>query len=92
MSGQAGPGCCRFRWPSEQKLISLPPFPQRKGEEIAGEAGANNVIEYTHEDFEDEVKRVTVGRGVQAVYDSVREKANARLVSTVAVMGEPNCI
>jgi NADPH2:quinone reductase len=33
--------------------------------------GADEVIVYAHEDFETEVKRLTDGRGVDVVYDSV---------------------
>ncbi|MBM3776209.1 MAG: quinone oxidoreductase [Acidobacteria bacterium] len=38
---------------------------------IAREAGANETILYTREDFEVEVKRLTEGRGVDVIYDSV---------------------
>ncbi len=38
---------------------------------LARAAGANEVILYTQQDFEAEVQRITGGRGVQAVYDSV---------------------
>jgi NADPH:quinone reductase len=38
---------------------------------LAREAGANEVILYTHQDFESEVKRLTENRGVDVVYDSV---------------------
>jgi NADPH2:quinone reductase len=37
----------------------------------AREAGADDVILYTQQDFETEVKRLTAGRGVDVVYDSV---------------------
>lgn len=39
--------------------------------ELAVEAGADAVILYTRQDFEPEVKRLTGGRGVDVVYDSV---------------------
>jgi NADPH2:quinone reductase len=39
--------------------------------DIAREAGAQDVIVYTNQDFEAEVKRLTDGRGVDVVYDSV---------------------
>lgn len=39
--------------------------------ELAREAGAEHVIVYTRQDFEAEVKRLTDGRGVDVVYDSV---------------------
>ena len=38
---------------------------------IAREAGADEAILYTERDFEAEVKRLTGGRGVDVVYDSV---------------------
>jgi NADPH2:quinone reductase len=43
----------------------------REKAEKAREAGAHEVILYTEQDFEAEVSRLTDGRGVQAVYDSV---------------------
>ncbi|MBI3953965.1 MAG: quinone oxidoreductase [Chloroflexi bacterium] len=39
--------------------------------QLARAAGADEVIIYTRQDFEVEVKRLTGGRGVQVVYDSV---------------------
>lgn len=39
--------------------------------ELAKQAGANDVVVYTRQDFEVEVKRITGGRGVDVVYDSV---------------------
>ena len=38
---------------------------------LAREAGADEIILYTQQDFVAEVKRLTNGRGVQVVYDSV---------------------
>jgi NADPH2:quinone reductase len=38
---------------------------------LAREAGAGDVILYTRQDFEAEVKRLTDGKGVNVVYDSV---------------------
>ncbi len=38
---------------------------------LAREAGADEVILYTHQDFEAETKRITGGKGVDVVYDSV---------------------
>ncbi len=39
--------------------------------ELARSAGANEVIVYTRDDFAAEVRRITGGRGVQVIYDSV---------------------
>ncbi len=38
---------------------------------LARDAGADEIIRYTEQDFEAEVKRLTHGRGVHVVYDSV---------------------
>jgi len=38
---------------------------------LAREAGADEVILYTRQDFAEEVKRLTGGKGLQVVYDSV---------------------
>ena len=38
---------------------------------LAREAGADDVILYTKQDFEVETKRLTSGKGIQVVYDSV---------------------
>jgi NADPH2:quinone reductase len=38
---------------------------------IAREAGADETIDYLTQDFEAEVKRITAGKGVHVVYDSV---------------------
>ena len=40
-------------------------------EELARAAGAHEVIRYTEQDFAAETRRLTHGRGVQVVYDSV---------------------
>ena len=37
--------------------------------ELSREAGASDVILYTEQDFEAEVKRLTGGKGVDVVYD-----------------------
>ena len=39
--------------------------------ELSREAGASDVILYSHQSFEAEVKRLTGGKGVDVVYDSV---------------------
>lgn len=38
---------------------------------LAREAGADEIIRYTEQDFEAETKRLTGGKGVEVVYDSV---------------------
>jgi NADPH2:quinone reductase len=38
---------------------------------LSREVGADEVIVYSRQDFEEDVKRITVGKGVDVVYDSV---------------------
>jgi NADPH2:quinone reductase len=47
---------------------------------LARAAGADEVIDYTKADFEAEVKRLTGGRGVDVVYDSVGKDTLAKSI------------
>ena len=53
--------------------------------EEARRVGADDMILYTEQDFEAEVKRLTAGRGVDVVYDSVG-KSTWRRASTAFVL------
>jgi NADPH2:quinone reductase len=55
--------------------------------ELARQAGADEVILYTRQDFEAEVKRLTDGRGVQVVYDSVGKDTFDKSLSCLAPRG-----
>lgn len=54
---------------------------------LAKEAGADEVIQYTTQDFETEVKRLTGGRGVQVVYDSVGKTTFEKSLNVLAPRG-----
>jgi NADPH2:quinone reductase len=54
---------------------------------LAREAGAAEVILYTRQDFEAEVKRVTGGKGVQVVYDSVAKDTFDKGLNCLAPRG-----
>jgi len=54
---------------------------------VAREAGADELILYTRQDFEVEVKRLTAGKGVQVVYDSVGETTFAKGLNCLAPRG-----
>jgi NADPH2:quinone reductase len=54
---------------------------------IAREAGADETILYTHHDFEPEVKRLTAGRGVDVVYDSVGQTTFAKSLDSLRPRG-----
>ena len=57
-------------------VISTVSTPEKA--ELARSAGAHDVILYTQEDFEPAVKRITGGRGVDVVYDSVGKETFER--------------
>jgi NADPH2:quinone reductase len=54
---------------------------------IAREAGADEIIDYTKSDFEQEVLRITGGAGVHVVYDSVGKTTFDRSVNCVTRRG-----
>jgi NADPH2:quinone reductase len=54
---------------------------------LAGEAGADDVILYTRQDFVEEVKRLTGGKGLQVVYDSVGKDTFDRGFACLAPRG-----
>jgi NADPH:quinone reductase len=56
-------------------------------ERLAREAGADEVIRYTEDDFEQETRRLTGGRGVQAVFDSVGQSTFLGSLRSLAPRG-----
>jgi len=54
---------------------------------LALEAGADDVILYTENDFETEVRRLTGGQGVQVVYDSVGQATFEKSLNCLAPRG-----
>ncbi|HYP08754.1 MAG TPA: quinone oxidoreductase [Bryobacteraceae bacterium] len=62
--------------------------------QLAREAGADEIILYSKQDFESETKRITNGRGVDVVYDSVgattfqKSLASLRPRGTLALFGQ----
>ena len=54
---------------------------------LAREAGADEVILYTQTDFESGVKRLTAGRGVQVVYDSIGKATFDKSLDCLAPRG-----
>ena len=54
---------------------------------LARGAGADEVIRYTQQDFLAEVKRLTEGRGVQVVYDSVGQATFEKSLDCLAPRG-----
>ena len=55
--------------------------------QLARKAGANEVIEYRTADFEAEVKRLTDGKGVHVVYDSVGKDTFDKSLKSLRLRG-----
>jgi NADPH2:quinone reductase len=55
--------------------------------QLAREAGAAEVILYTKDDFEQEIRRLTEGKGVQVVYDSVGKDTFLKSLNSLAPRG-----
>jgi NADPH2:quinone reductase len=54
---------------------------------LSREAGADHVVMYTSQDFEEEVKKITGGKGVPVVYDSVGQTTFAKSLNCLAPRG-----
>jgi NADPH2:quinone reductase len=54
---------------------------------LSREAGADHVVLYASQDFEEEVKKITGGKGVQVVYDSVGRTTFAKSLSCLEPRG-----
>lgn len=54
---------------------------------LAREAGADDVILYTEQDFEAETRRLTGGKGVQVVYDSVGQTTFLKSLNCLSPRG-----
>ncbi len=59
----------------------------REKADLARGAGADEVILYTERDFDAEVRRMTEGRGVQVVYDSVGKTTFEKSLECLATRG-----
>ena len=68
-AGGAGQLLCQIAKICGARVIGTAGGPEKT--RIARRAGADEVIDYQAQDFEAEVRRLTGGKGVQVVYDSV---------------------
>ncbi|HSB71746.1 MAG TPA: quinone oxidoreductase [Candidatus Methylomirabilis sp.] len=59
----------------------------REKAELARQAGADEVILYTEQDFEAEVMRLTNGKGVNVVYDAVAKTTFDKSLKCVGIRG-----
>jgi NADPH2:quinone reductase len=70
-AGAGGVGLLLTQIASAQGARVITTVSTKAKAELSREAGASDVILYTDQDFEAEVKRLTGGKGVDVVYDSV---------------------
>lgn len=59
----------------------------REKEKLAREAGADEVIVFTEQDFESEVNRLTGGKGVEVVYDGVGKATFEKNLNVMRLRG-----
>ena len=67
------------------RIIATAGSPEKA--QLARDAGANEVIVYTEQDFETETQRLTDGRGVQVVYDGVGKDTFAKDLKVLSPRG-----
>jgi len=70
-AGAGGTGLLLMQLAKARGARVLTTVSNKEKAELSYQAGADDVILYTRSDFGDEVKRLTEGRGLAAVYDSI---------------------
>jgi len=84
-AGGAGLLLCQIAKLRGARVIGTVSTPEKAA--LARAAGADDVILYTQQDFEVEVKRLTGGKGVQVVYDSVGRTTFEKGLNVLAPRG-----
>jgi len=84
-AGGAGLLLCQVAKLRGARVIGTVSTPEKAA--LARAAGADDVILYTEQDFEVEVKRLTGGKGVQVVYDSVGRTTFEKGLNVLAPRG-----
>ena len=87
MLPRAASDCCWCRWrtPSVARVIGTVSSEDKA--RLAREAGADEVIVFTQQDFEAEVKRLTGGKGVDVVYDGVGKATFEKNLNVMRLRG-----
>ena len=84
-AGGVGLLLCQIAKMRGARVIGTAGSPEKAG--LAREAGADETIDYTKQDFEAEVKRLTGGKGVQVVYDGVGKSVFDKSLNCLAPRG-----
>ena len=84
-AGGVGLLLCQMAKQAGARVIGTVSTPEKA--ELAKKAGADDVILYTHQDFEQETRRLTQGQGVQVVYDSVGKTTFNQSLNVLSPLG-----
>lgn len=84
-AGGVGLLLCQIARKTGARVIGTAGGPEKGA--LAREAGAHDVIDYTTSKFPEEVRRLTDGRGVQVVYDSVGKDTFSGSLDSLAMRG-----
>jgi NADPH2:quinone reductase len=84
-AGGVGLLLCQMARMRGARVIGTVSTPEKA--KLAREAGADETINYTTQDFDAEVKRLTDGKGVQVVYDAVGKTTWDKSLNSLAPRG-----
>jgi len=86
-AGAGGVGQLLVRWARALGATVITTVGSAQKAAIARECGAQHVIEYREQNFVDEVRRITAGRGVDVVYDGVGHDTFSGSLDVLAILG-----
>jgi NADPH2:quinone reductase len=84
-AGGVGLLLCQIARDRGARIIGTVSTPEKA--ELARAAGAHEVVRYTQQDFVSEARRITSGRGVSVVYDSVGKTTFEGSLNSLAPRG-----
>jgi len=86
-AGAGGTGALLIQIAKIRGAIVITTVSNAEKAKVAKAAGADYIINYTTEDFEEKVKKITEGKGVQVVYDGVGASTWEKSMKSLAKRG-----
>jgi NADPH2:quinone reductase len=86
-AGAGGVGLLLTQLAKARGAVVITTVSTQAKERLSEEAGADHVIRYTERDFAEEARRITNGRGVDVVYDSVGKTTFDKSIDSLRVRG-----
>ena len=86
-AGAGGVGQLLIQMAKARGVMVISTVSTEEKAQLAREAGADHVINYASDDFEQEVMRITDGRGVNVAYDAVGVTTFDKSIDCLAVRG-----